>query len=160
MYCQTCGATVARGLRYCNHCGEEVYVSKGRGAGTAELSPEIIVRAMLFLFIVCLGAVIAMLAVMKGVDPSDAALIKAFAVLTFLLLLSVEGVFTWLLLRSKREIKEAGAGDAVGLKAETTKALDAAPERALPEATPQAVPSITEHTTRTLEPASGKRKSV
>jgi len=160
MYCSTCGAAVKRGLRYCNHCGEELSVSK-RGVVRAEAAPETLIAAMVFLFAVGIGAVILLLEIMKGFDPSDAALIRGFAVFTFLMLLSVEGVFAWLLLRRRRVAKEADneARSDLRSKADTTRELDAPPGRSLPEAMPMGVPSVTENTTRTLEPAIGKRKS-
>ena len=68
-------------------------------------------------------------------------------------LLSIEGVIIWLLLRRKRGSEEAG--DTEMLKGQATKELDAAPARILP----QAVPSVTEHTTRAFEPIYNPRTS-
>ncbi|HZT59300.1 MAG TPA: zinc ribbon domain-containing protein [Pyrinomonadaceae bacterium] len=160
MYCSTCGAAVARGLRFCKHCGEELPNTR-RGGARAEAAPETLVAAMVFLFAVGLAAVIALLQVMKGVEPSDAALIKAFAVFSFMLLLSVEAVFARLLLRRRRAAREADgeAREPLRQKADTTRELDAAPERSLAEATPLPVPSVIENTTRTLEPVIVNRKS-
>jgi hypothetical protein len=60
-------------------------------------------------------------------------------------MLLVEGVFTWQLLIRKRG---AATGDTALSNAQTTKELDAAQARVLPEP----MPSVTEHTTRTFEP--------
>ena len=45
MYCSACGAAVAQGLSYCNHCGAKL---KGEGddGKSSELSPELLVSAM------------------------------------------------------------------------------------------------------------------
>jgi hypothetical protein len=56
-------------------------------------------------------------------------------------------------LRRTRVTKEAG--DTERLKEQATKELSAARERLLPEP----LPSITEHTTRTLEPMSSQGKA-
>jgi hypothetical protein len=65
--------------------------------------------------------------------------------LSFLIMLSLEGVFIRLLLRRKRGAAEAGA---TVFNGQATKELDATQARALPEP----VPSVTEHTTRAFEP--------
>ena len=66
-------------------------------------------------------------------------------------MLSIEGVFFRLLLRRQRGAEEAG--ETVLLKGQATKELDAAQARVLPEP----VPSVTEHTTRALEPSYNER---
>ena len=72
-----------------------------------------------------------------------------FTLLSFALLTATEGVFVWMLLRRTGAAKKSEAGDAGLSKKHTTNELDAARARALPEP----VPSVTEHTTRTLEHA-------
>ena len=80
-------------------------------------------------------------------------LLIAFALLSFLIMLSIEGVFVSLLLRRKRGTEEAGG--ATLLKGQATRELDAAQARALPEP----VSSVTEHTTSTFEPVYNERNS-
>jgi hypothetical protein len=72
-------------------------------------------------------------------------------ILSFLIMLTVEGVFIRLLLRRQRGAEEAG--ETVLLKGQATKELDAAQARVLPEH----MPSVTEHTTRALEPSYNER---
>jgi hypothetical protein len=79
--------------------------------------------------------------------------ILAITLLSFLTMLSLEGVFIRLLLRRKRGAEEVG--DAVHLQGQATRELDAAQARALPEP----VPSVTEHTTRAFEPIYRERES-
>jgi hypothetical protein len=107
---------------------------------------------MVSVFIVGLGAIILLLAGLKGSDPFDAGLFKAFAVLSFLLLLSAEGVFTWLLLRNR---ETATAGAASLLKEQTTAEPGTAAERLLAKP----APSVTEHTTSTLDSLYSEGKS-
>ena len=81
------------------------------------------------------------------------ALILAFALLCFLIMLSLEGVFLRLLFRRRRRTDE-GSGN-VQLKGHATKELDSAHARAIPEP----VPSVTEHTTRAFDPIYTERTS-
>ena|SRR5947209_7691793 len=154
MYCSTCGAAVAHGLSYCKHCGSKVGVATGENLDKAsELKPETIVRAMLSFFIFGLGGIAILMSVMRRVPDFDFGRIMAVTLLGFMVMIALEGVFVWLLLRRKRAVKEAGG--AALLNEPTTKELNAAQARALPEP----LPSVTEHTTRTLDPVYSERKS-
>jgi uncharacterized membrane protein len=79
--------------------------------------------------------------------------ILAFTILSFLIMLLVEGVFIWQLLRSKRGGERSG--DTVLFKEQSTNELEAAHARVLAEP----MPSVTEHTTRAFEPIYSERKS-
>jgi uncharacterized paraquat-inducible protein A len=120
----------------------------------AELFPESLVWAIVSVFVVGLGTTIGLMAVMKDLLDFSKSLIVAFSLVCFLLMFAIEGVLIWLLL-SRRRSSEKKAKDSGQLKGQTTKELDAAQARALPEP----VPSITEHTTRAFEPIYRERKS-
>jgi type III secretory pathway component EscV len=79
--------------------------------------------------------------------------ILGFTLLSFLIMLLVEGVFIWQLSRRRRGAEETG-GTALP-EGQATKELEAARARVLPEA----MPSVTEHTTRSFEPIYSERKS-
>src|SRR5437870_10972556 len=137
MYCSSCGSAIARDLSYCNHCGARVSDAKDDGVSRpAELFPDSLVWAIVSVFVVGLGCVIGLMAVMKNYGLNDG-LVIAFSLLIFLLMLVVESVFIWLLLSRKKEVREAGR-----LNEQMTKELGAAQVRALPE--PAA--SVTEQT--------------
>lgn len=68
-------------------------------------------------------------------------------------MLLLEGVFLRLLFRRKRGTQEAG--ETALLKGQATKELDPAQARGLPEH----VPSVTENTTRALEPVYNEQTS-
>lgn len=155
MYCSSCGAAVAQGLSYCKHCGAKLSGEKGDGLiKTTELRAEsLIISAMVGLFVLGLLAITVLMGVMKAVLDLNAGQILGFATLSFLIMLLIEGVLIWRLSRLKRSAEETG--DAALPKTQTTKELDAGPARVLPEA----MPSVTEHTTRTLEPVYSERKS-
>ncbi|SRR5713226_7674233 len=154
MYCSSCGVAVAQGLTYCNYCGEKLNGAKGLSViKSSEVKPEMLVAAMVFVFVFGLAAITMLMGMMKAVLHLEAGQILAFALLSFLIMLLIEGVCLRLLFRRKRGTEEAG--DAVQLKGQATKELDAAQARVLPEP----VPSVTEHTTRAFEPVSHERTS-
>ena len=153
MYCSSCGVAVTQGLSYCNYCGEKLSGAKSdRIVKSPEVRPETLVGAMVCSFVFGLGAIAVLLGMMKAVLRLENGLILAFALLSFLIMLSLEGVFIRLLLRRNRGAKEAG--DTVLLKGQAArKELDAA--RVLTE--PMA--SVTEHTTRAFDPIYTERTS-
>ena len=154
MYCSSCGVAVAQGLSYCNYCGAKLNGVKGESVNkSSEVKPELLVSAMAGVFILGLVAITMLIGMMKVVLGLNVGQVLAFALLSFLIMLSLEGVFVSLLLRRKRGTEEAG--DTMRLKVQATRELDAAQARALPEP----LPSVTEHTTRTFDPVYNERKS-
>src|SRR6266566_4103984 len=154
MYCSTCGVAVAEGLSYCNYCGAKLSGAKGDNPiEPAAVKPETLVAAMVFVFVLGLGAITVLMGVMKAVLHLELGQILAFTLLSFLIMLSLEGVFIRLLLRRKRGAEEAG--DTVLSKGQATRELDVAQSRGLPQPTP----SVTEHTTRAFDPIYTERTS-
>jgi hypothetical protein len=154
MYCPSCGVAVAQGLSYCNYCGAKLNGVKGDNViKSSAVKPETLVAAMVSVFVFGLGAITVLMGVMKAVLHLDVGQILAFTLLSFLIMLLIEGVCIRLLFRSKRGTEEAG--DTVLLKGQGTKELNATQARVLPEP----VPSVTEHTTRAFEPVYNERTS-
>ena len=155
MYCSSCSASVTQGLSYCNHCGAQLNGGKGDSLiKTTELRAEsLIISAMVGLFVLGLLAISVLMGVMKAVLDLNNGQILAFATLSFLIMLLIEGVLIWRLSRRKRGAE--ATGDTAMSKEQTTKELEATRARVLPEA----MPSVTEHTTRTLEPVYNERTS-
>jgi len=75
--------------------------------------------------------------------------IMAFTILSFLIMLLIESMFIFQMFRSKRSAEEPAL-----LEKQATNELEAAQVRVLPEA----MPSVTEHTTRSFEPLYRERK--
>jgi hypothetical protein len=140
MFCSACGNSVVQGLSYCNHCGAKLPGEKV--TKSSEVKTESLVWAMVAVLVFGFVAIVFLMMAMKMVGL-NVGQILAFTILSFLIMLLVEGVFTWQLLLRKR-----GAERGALAKDQTTKELDAAQARLLPEA----MPSVTEHTTRTFEP--------
>ncbi|SRR6266403_88976 len=146
MYCSSCGVAVTQGLSYCNYCGEKLSGAKSDLIiKSPEVRPETLIGAMVFAFVFGLGAITVLMGVMKAVLHLEAGQILAFTGLSFLIMLSLEGVFIRLLLRRKRGTGEAG--DTKLVKEQATRELDATQARVLPEP----LPSVTEHTTRAFD---------
>jgi hypothetical protein len=121
-------------------------------SGSSELKSETLVFFIGALFVFGLGAIIGLMVAMKFVFGSEnLGLIVFFTLLSFLVMLAVEGVFVWMLLGRKRGVKEAvdtrPFDEQAGREAGEARAL---PEPAL---------SVTDHTTRTLEPAATRQKT-
>ena len=156
MYCSSCGSAAPPGLSYCNRCGADLRVkelspeSPARRSGP---SPDSLVWAIVGVTTIGLGAVIALMVITKEVLHFNDGLINGFSVATFLSFLLVDVLFAWLLLSSKRDQKRSN--DLVQLKAEITRELSSAQPHSLPEP----ANSVTEHTTRTLEPVPRSSKT-
>ena len=149
MYCSSCGVSVAQGLSFCNNCGARL---KDATESSDEVRPGLLVAAMAITFIFGTVAITMFTLGMKAALnlPSDRLLL--FALLPFLVMLLLEGVFVRLLFRRKRGADEAR--DTETLRGQTTRELDAAHARTLPEH----MPSVTENTTRAFAPINTDRK--
>ncbi len=154
MYCSSCGVAVAQGLSYCNYCGGKLNGAEGDNViKSSGVKPELLVSAMVGLFILGLVAIAVLIGVLKQVAGFDLPILLAVTMFSFVLMLVVEGVLIGLLLSGRRGAKEAG--DTERLKEQTTKELGEVQARVLPEP----VPSVTEHTTHAFEPIYSERKS-
>ena len=120
-------------------------MSGDKAAKSSEVKTESLVWAMVAVLVFGFVAIVFLMMAMKMVGL-NVGQILAFTILSFLIMLLVEGVFTWQLLLRQRG---AATADAALSNAQTTKELEAAQARALPEP----MPSVTEHTTRTFEPS-------
>jgi hypothetical protein len=152
MFCSSCGAVTAQGLSYCNHCGAKLSADKKNNAiKSAEVKPEALVWGMVAVMVFGFAATMFLMLAMKMVG-FNVGQILAFTILSFLIMLSVEGVFMWQFLHRKRGPE--AAGEPALANGQTTKELYEAQARALPEH----MPSVTEHTTRAFDPIYSERK--
>ena len=147
MYCSSCGAAVVQGLSYCNHCGAKLTGARGDDVGdSSAVRPGYLVFAMMAVFVFGLIAITMLIGVMKTVLAFNEGAMLAFTLLSFLMLVLIEGVFIRLLLRTTRRAEEARA--TAVMKGQGTNELEAAQARALPGG----LPSVTENTTRSFDP--------
>ena len=154
MYCSSCGVALARDLSYCNHCGAQL--GGARSEVPAELFPDSLIWAIVSVFVVGVGCIIGLTAVMKNYGLNDA-VTMGFAATIFTLMLAIEGVFIALLLSRKKSAKRERDAEALDgrRQQQTTNELEAAQPKALPEH----MASVTEHTTRAFEPVYRDRKT-
>lgn len=150
MYCSNCGVAVTKGLSYCNHCGAKLNRDDGAGS-SREVRPEMLVAAMVGMFVFGLAAITILMGVMKNVVGLPEAHILAFALTAFLLMIILEGVFVRLLLRRRHGEEQRQPALSTN---NATNELGAAQPGELPEARE----SVTEHTTRAFEPIYRDRK--
>ncbi|SRR6266851_1915694 len=153
MYCSSCGVAVAQGLTYCNYCGAKLSGPGDNALKSSGPRPEYLVFAMMAVFIFGVGAITLLMGMMKSVLGLTVESVLAFALLPFLVMLLLEGVFIRLLLRRNRGVEETSYTPRS--KEQVTNELDAAHARSLPEP----VPSVTEHTTRAFAPIHNERTS-
>jgi hypothetical protein len=158
MYCSSCGSAVTPGLSYCNRCGAEVGTklsTKKAGATKGSEFPESLVWAIVAVSVGGLSLIIGLMAVMKHELHFNDGLILMFSLLSFVLMLGAEVVFIWLLLSWRAKSAARETADTTQLKASATKELGEPQQRFLAEP----ALSVTEQTTRTLEPVQRDRKT-
>lgn len=152
MYCSTCGIAVAPGLSYCKNCGANLHQYSGSNK-SSEVRPDFLVASMVMTFIFGLAVIAVLMGIMKAVLGMPVGQILGVILVPFLLMFILEGVFIkQFLFGHKKNPQETN--DIELTKQQATNELDAAHARALPEA----MTSVTEHTTRTFEPVYSERK--
>ena len=150
MYCSTCGVAVVHGLVFCNYCGAKL--NPGETSAKSDVKSGSLIGGMVFVFVFGIVAITMLLGMMKAVLRVSDGLIVAFALLSFLTMLVIEGVFIRLLLR-RTGGREQASEDLI-MKGQATRELDASQVRVLPEP----LSSVTEQTTRTFDPIYTERK--
>jgi hypothetical protein len=154
MYCSTCGVAVAQGLSYCNYCGAKLNETTAeRPTKSSEATPQFLLSSMIALFVLGLVAITMLMGVMKVILGLPPERVLHLASLPFVVMLLLEGLCLKHLLQHNRTAKLRNAAPL--LKDQDTKELDDTRERFIPG---PAV-SVTDHTTRTLEPVYNQRKS-
>lgn len=150
MYCSNCAKEVVGGLSFCNHCGFKLHGARDDDdVKSSEVKPGLLVSAMVGLFILGLVAIAVLIGVMKVIAGFELPIVYAFTIFSFVLLLMIEGLLTWMLLRRRKVEKEVSSTDRPNEQA--IKEIYNTQTLALSEPTFQPIPSVTEHTTRTLE---------
>ena len=153
MYCSSCGTALTQELSYCNRCGAKLSITKGGGTTKSlEKSIESIMGTIAGTTITMLGIMIAVMALMIGANLGSG-FIALFMALMFLMLLGIDGVFIWQLMRLNsraKEIRNVSEAERLG-----TKELGSKPEQTL--LGPR--PSVTEEATRMFEPRYEERKT-
>ena len=150
MYCSSCGVAITQGLTYCNHCGAKL--NRGdSGTDSSDIRPGSLLTMMVATFVMGTFAITVLMGVMKAVLHFEFGPIMALTLLSFLIMLVLEGVFITLVFRRKRDDHEPRETRPNNRAA--TKELEA--QSRLPT---EPIPSVTEHTTRAFDPIYTERK--
>lgn len=153
MYCSSCGVSVVHGLTYCNHCGAKLVGAQASIAKPGDSSIDSLIWAIVSVFVGGIGVLIGLLAMMKNLLEFHQGLLMFFSLLTFALITAIEAVFIWMLFSRNRPTRRAPE---LEHEHRATKELEEAPARMLADPIP--MPSVTEQTTRSFDPAYEKRK--
>lgn len=149
MYCSSCGVAVTQGLAYCNYCG--VKLNRGdSGDNPPDIRPGSLISVMVITFVFGTFAITLLMGMMKAVLHFDYGPLMALTMLSFLIMIGLEGIFTVLLFRRTRgdhEPRETRQNN------RATKELEAQSRQPI-----EPVPSVTEHTTRAFDPIYTERK--
>jgi predicted amidophosphoribosyltransferase len=148
VYCSSCGIAVAQGLTYCKNCGAKLNPAE-IGNQSSDIRPGGLVTMMVATFVMGTFVIAMLMGVMKVIVQFDFGTIMAFTMLSFLIMLTLEGIFIKLLFSRKRGDLESNQQN----NRATTKELEA--QSRLPI---EPVPSVTEHTTRAFDPVYSERK--
>ena len=152
MYCSTCGSAITQNLTYCNRCGARVGAKGDELTKPIELYPESLIWAIVAVFIGGLGVIIGLMAVMKEVVGFDLSLVLAITMISFMIMLGIEGVLISMYFSGRKTAKQLISGNRQ--KEQTTKELVEGSMPLLHEP----VASVTEQTTRAFEPVFNKQK--
>ena len=154
MYCQSCGTSVKPNLSYCNSCGAKLNNAKDQASPTATFAtPDGLVWGIVAVTVAGLGILIGLMAVMKSELHFNDGITLSFSLLTLLLIIAVDVTFIWQLVR--RNVDRQKTDDPEQLRELITRELNAAQARALREP----APTVTEHTTRSIDPIYAERKA-
>ena len=153
MVCQSCGAQFTSGLSFCPRCGVSLNVPASWNApNSPPISPDSLVWAVVVATVVVLGLILGGLIALKQNGVGDD-LAAAFMVLSVVTLLGVDAMFFRLLFSLKRGARTVES--AAPAKELAPRALGAAQGNLLNEPPP----SITEQTTRSIDPLYRERRT-
>lgn len=154
MYCQTCGTQMASVLSYCPRCGAGQSLTKVSDTGgiSPPVSPDSLIWAIVATTIVLVGIILGGLIALKNNGVEDG-MAWTFVVVSFIALIGVDAMFFRMLLG----LRSAGRRGIVAswLTESAPRQFGEAQRGALGDP----VPSVTEHTTRTFEPALSERRT-
>ena len=148
MYCPTCGAESAQGLRYCKQCGASLNPTTEMMTPPARFPMALTITFLVLIALISITGIVGSFAMasdmaMHGQPPSN---LLPVMILGPLVALGIDGLLVWLLLRLVKIYHQPAA---------PPQSLPQAMPRAFTppqlDAPPSALGSVTEHTTRNFE---------
>jgi hypothetical protein len=157
MFCPSCGIALPKKLKYCNRCGAQLVATRETAlVELFERRMEGEMEGLFWIIIFGLGLLLGGLVVLKKVLDLGENLLFAYMLLCLTALAMYFGLGVWQIRRLARSAKEA-SGTAQFAQVETNETNELNP--AQPLATLEPAPTVTEHTTRTLEPVRRRSKT-
>jgi hypothetical protein len=145
MYCSHCGNRLPQVMSYCNRCGANLKPDETKPSPTM---PESLIWAIVATTITILGMILGALVMMQNnVIPFGHG--SAFILVGLLALVGTDGIFIWRLFGLDKKVKIKEQTVVIQRKGFRTEEINDAEPLPLPEP----APSVTEQTTRNLEPA-------
>ena len=152
MYCPTCGKEVNPILSYCNYCGARLSAKdENRSSALAASSFNLLVGASVAIPVVGLGIIISLMAVMKNGLGFRDDMIFVVVFMTFLLLIIAEIGTIWMMISRTKKPKVKSATEPAIIFPKAANDIDV-DVKGLNASRFEGIPSVTEHTTRTLDP--------
>lgn len=153
MYCSSCGTASTPGLSYCNRCGANLSVGKDQAVIKPSESPiNSLMDSTFWVTVFGLAVIVGGVLAMKALELREVFII-AYMILSTAAFLGIYGMHVWQFIRLTRGAQKSSG--LIEVKEADTKELDSTQARMLSEPKP----SVTEHTTRTLEPVYRERKA-
>jgi hypothetical protein len=147
MFCPSCGIALTQQLKYCNRCGASLVATRETElVELFEKRMESEMEGLFWIIIFGLGLLLGGLVVLKKALDLGENLLFAYMLLCSTALVMYFGLGVWQIRRLAQSSKEASGTAQLGQV--ETKELN--PAQTLPTLEPAS--SVTEHTTRTLEP--------
>jgi hypothetical protein len=149
MYCHACGIALSQPTKYCNRCGVQLITQDPSGeVKRTEKRLDEYLDGLFWITVFGLGLILGGMIVLKQVGFSD------LFILAYLLISSTAFIINFVInLMAARRIGRKSR-DLPGNDERQTGQLGPGTPDVLPPAT-----SVTEHTTRSFEPACAKRKT-
>lgn len=153
MYCPSCGTASTPGLSYCNRCGANLSLVKEPDAIKPSESPiNALMDSTFWVTVFGLAVIVGGVVAMKALELREPFII-AYMILSTMAFLGIYGMHVLQFIRLTGGAKKSSLN--IESKTPDTKELGPAQARALTGV----MPSVTEHTTRTLEPVHNERKA-
>src|SRR5258706_9383027 len=151
MYCPSCGKDILAGLKFCSFCGVRL-VAASDASQLASSSFNFLVAAVIAIPVLGLGLIIALMATMKSGLGFRDDMIFVVVFMTFLLLIIAEIGTLILMLTRTRKPKTKTVKEPTAFEQRATRAIEDRVIRDLNPSSFEGVASVTEHTTRALDP--------
>ena len=144
MYCPSCGSALSRQMKYCTRCGSQTNMME---IGKAEKRFDEYLEGLFWVTVLGLGVILGGATLLTKVLDFSLGVVVAYLVLSSIAFLTIFWLSLRETLRMAKNLKKTDGG-ALEPSRDTNKMLPA--EGDAPGVTPQ---SVTENTTRSLEPA-------